>query len=309
MKVIVALHEFDAPTAPIELEPGLEIVELSEAEIAAALLFGGGLAGLRLNERSVSKVFGIRSSFESRLFIDAVPANESERETAVQQEAFERAQRVLRALRVFKVGRVSASGNFTYVVSWDGDVVAASGSLGPRFGWHPGEPYVLADEDVGRFREFWSAFDKVRARPAIQGALRRFGFAADRVLPDDEIVDLMIAAESLFLSNIGKRDRGEMRFRLSTRAASLLGTTLDDRLRIFKFMRGAYDARSAIVHGSAPSSDDLRNLDGERAPIHVVADDLERVLRDALQTAIRRLASGDGFPPSWEQSMFALPDT
>jgi hypothetical protein len=71
----------------------------------------------------------------------------------------------------------------------------------------------------------------------------------------------MIAAESLFLSEIGERDRGELRFRLSTRVASLIGDSLDERLRVWKFMRAAYDARSVIVHGGTPAADELRDLE------------------------------------------------
>jgi len=309
MNVIVALHEFHAPAVPIQLEPGLEIDELSEAEIASALALGAGRVGLMMDERSVSRVFGIRKSFESQLFIDGVPAVESEREMAVRREARQHAELVLLALRVFKAGRVGTSGSFEHSVSWGADIAPASGRFGSLFGWPAAEPYALADEEVMQFREFWFAFERVHAERAIAGALRRFGFAADRALPDDEIVDLMIAAESLFLSEMDEQYRGELRFRLSTRAGSLLGTTLEDRLRVFKFMRRAYDARSVVVHGGVPSEDNLRGLDSERSTVYAFADDLENVLRDALKMAIRLLASDQRFPPDWEELMFAVPGT
>jgi hypothetical protein len=307
--VIVALHEFDAPAVPIVLEEGLEIDELSEPEVAAALSLGAGQrAGLRLDERVVSKVFGIRTSIASRLFIDGVPQAEATPEMAVRTDARERAEFVLVALRLFKAGRVASAGSFEYATSWEGDVSPTSGTFLPSFGWHAGEPYVLAVEKVPRFREFWSMFNKAHARVVIAGALRRFNFAADRTLPDDEIVDLMVAAESLFLSKMDDKYRGELSFRLATRAASLLGTTLDQRLRMYEFMRRAYNARSVIVHGGTPRKKDLRGLNGERVPIHAFADDLEGALRDALKTAIRLLATGKPFPPDWEKLMFAGPE-
>lgn len=117
----------------------------------------------------------------------------------------------------------------------------------------------------------------------------------------------MIAAESLFLSEMDERYRGELRFRLSTRAASLLGKTLEERLRPFKFMRRAYDARSVIVHGSHPSKDELRGLDGESVTVSDFADALEGVVRATLHVAIDFLASGKRFPPPWEELMFAGP--
>src|SRR5204862_350365 len=42
LTVVVALSEFAAPSLPILLEPGLEIDELNEQEIAAGLMSGAG---------------------------------------------------------------------------------------------------------------------------------------------------------------------------------------------------------------------------------------------------------------------------
>jgi hypothetical protein len=147
--------------------------------------------------------------------------------------------------------------------------------------------------------------EKVHERPVVAGALRRFSFAADRALPDDKIVDLLIAAESLFFSDIRPPDRGEYRFRLSTRIALLLGETRDDRMQIAKFMRHAYDARSGVVHGGDPGKENLRALNGDRVSAAECASVLEELLRHALRVAISRLAGGGNFPPKWEELMFA----
>jgi Apea-like HEPN len=302
--VVVVLREFAAPSVPIVLKPGLVIDELNEEEIAAALMSGAGQGGLSLNERIVSTVFGIRSSCESRLFVDGVPPTEDQPEMDVRVDARQRAERVLLALRVFKAGRVGTSGSFEYTRSFDTPVSPVSWALGPFFGWHSGEPYVLTSEELPRFREFWSAFEEVHARPVISGALRRFSFAANRSLPDDEIVDLMIAAESLFLSETDEKFRGELRFRLATRAAFLLGTTPTERVQFFKFLGRAYDARSVIVHGGVLSHEGLRRLNGESGSVHEFADDLECVLRDALQRAIGLIMSDEPFPPDWVKLMF-----
>jgi len=109
----------------------------------------------------------------------------------------------------------------------------------------------------------------------IETALRRFGYAAERTLPEEEIVDLMIAAESLFLSDIGKRDRGELRHRLAMRAAALRGLTADERMQMSKVMRNAYDARSVIVHGGIPSENELRDLYGQPVLISHFTTELE----------------------------------
>ena len=117
----------------------------------------------------------------------------------------------------------------------------------------------------------------------------------------------MIAAESLFLSETSKRDRGEMRYRLATRAGALVGTSVEGRLGIWKFMRDAYDARSVIVHGGTPAENDLRGLDRQPRRLDLFADELDDVMRRALQRAITMVASGHTFPPAWEELIFASP--
>jgi hypothetical protein len=306
--LVLVLHEFDAPETPIVVEPNLEIDELSDDEIAAALRFGGGLGGLEVDERTVSVTFGIRRSFESQLFIDEIPPAEADKEQRIREEVEHRTQLLLQALRLFKAGRVTAAGSFQYVTSPLTGVAAVMGAIGPMFGWHSGQPYVLSPEELPAFLEFWAKFDKARTTKVIASALRRFSFAADRASPEDEIVDLMIAAESLFLSETSKRDRGEMRYRLATRAAALVGTSVEDRLRIWRFMRDAYDARSIIVHGGTPDEKDLLGLDRQPLRLDLFADELEEVMRRAVQLAITMVADGHRFPPeSWEELIFAGP--
>jgi hypothetical protein len=72
-------------------------------------------------------------------------------------------------------------------------------------------------------------------------------------------------------------------------------------------MRGAYDTRSVIVHGGTPDERELRNLNREPVRIDIFADELEGVIRRALQIAIRQVAAGERFPPDWEELMFGGP--
>jgi putative transposase len=82
-------------------------------------------------------------------------------------------------------------------------------------------------------------------------AVKRFSYASERDRPDDRLVDLMIAAESLFLcSEDDPANRGELRYRLALRAAFFIDSRDYSRREVFNHMRKAYDNRSAIVHGS-----------------------------------------------------------
>jgi len=96
--------------------------------------------------------------------------------------------------------------------------------------------------------DLWSALEKVHERPKLAGPLRRFSYALERTLPEDKLVDLMIGAESLFFSDIGPADRGEFRFRLSTRVALLVGETPDERRQIPTF---GHSTASACLPPSA----------------------------------------------------------
>jgi len=307
MAVIVALHEFRADALPLRLTTDLEIDLLRDEEIGAALQLGAGRHGLTPDERFVSPTYGIRGFFDSQLYVGGVPPEKSEQEMTVRTQARERAERVLLALRLFKPGRVGWSGAFECVVRSETELSPASGSFAPSFGWHAGDPYVLGAKDHEPFREFWLGLEKAHDHPTVVGALRRFTYAFDRTLPEDKIVDLLIAAESLFFNDIGPSDRGEFRFRLSIRVALLIGETVEERRQIGKFMRHSYDARSGIVHGGDPGEENLRALDGSRVSASECASALEDVLRRALRLAIVRLAEGDAFPPDWEALMFGDP--
>ena len=72
-------------------------------------------------------------------------------------------------------------------------------------------------------------------------------------------------------------------------------------------MRGAYDARSVIVHGGTPDERDLRDLDRQSLSLDGFADELEEVMRRALQVAVAMVAPGEDFPPAWEELIFAGP--
>ncbi len=64
---------------------------------------------------------------------------------------------------------------------------------------------------------------------------------------EDQIVDLVIVAEALFLSG---GDKQELRHRASLRAAKLLSRDGFNPHDVNRTMKEAYDVRSKIVHGT-----------------------------------------------------------
>lgn len=129
----------------------------------------------------------------------------------------------------------------------------------------------------------------MRRHRALSNALRRFRYAGDRERPDDRIVDLMIAAESVFLSDTGDpQSRGELRYRLALRSAFFIELPSWTRRQVFNVMSRAYDTRSEVVHGEEVNS---VTLQGEQVPLAAFADLVEEHLRTALRKAVK-IAAG-----------------
>lgn len=132
-----------------------------------------------------------------------------------------------------------------------------------------------ASTDKSEFPELFQALssETIKSHGAIGMALRRFRYASEREREEDRLVDLLIAAESLFLQDEGK----ELSYRLRQRVAFLLGTTLQDRLAISSDIKNAYDSRSKVVHGSGKN---------HKEPLSATVPKIEGYLRSSLQKAI-----------------------
>jgi hypothetical protein len=109
-------------------------------------------------------------------------------------------------------------------------------------------------------------------------ALRRLRNASERSRDDDRILDLMIAAEALFIPRGSGHD--ELRFRVSLHGAFSLESDMTERKRVYKILAGGYDFRSKVAHGDDPGS---VRVGGESFDIHRLLPELESIIRKALQ--------------------------
>ena len=101
----------------------------------------------------------------------------------------------------------------------------------------------------------------------------------------DQFVDLRMALEALFLRDFTNEQSQEMRFRLSLFGAWFLGQDFEDRRRIRKVLRDAYDKASGAVH-----TGNLAATDANRA----LLADAQRLCREGILKLLR-----DGPPPDW----------
>jgi hypothetical protein len=295
---VAPLPGFTVDVGSISLGPNFEIAKLKDTELTQCLgvsIYPGvDVAGTVFVSNN-----GLRQRFsEAKLFRSAT-AQESQAVSNASHTRTERFLQVLHALRLFKRGTISIPGIATFPEHWPW--------IGGVYGMHlehgniRNNSYHLADDEREHFIKLWGALNRPRIKPFLDTAIRRFGYAGERHRPEDRLVDLMISAESLFLSDTAEaKDRGELRFRLALRAAFF--TELDgfERKELFQFARNAYDARSAVVHGGLPENDVLKLPKKGKVTFREFVDFAEDFLRASLKKAVKTQPFKDRSLVDWD---------
>ena len=131
-------------------------------------------------------------------------------------------------------------------------------------------------------------------------AIRRFSQANERDNVEDEIIDLMISAEALFLSSSGSVS-GELQYRLSHRAAMYIEKEVKLQKYVFNFMQEAYKVRSKIVHGSEPKLPQKADK-SKYESLGDFCNDLDQYLR----ISIKKAMSSEGISKKidWDSIIF-----
>ncbi len=192
---------------------------------------------------------------------------------------------VLSALRLFKHTQIRTAGHATWTDSYWLKGGTSYRVLGQ---WPYGGKFELSEGEVPQFLELWRLLEEGAARFGF--SIHRFNLAFDRGLLADRIVDLVIAAEALFLGDLDEQYRGELRFRFALRAAKFIEHPNYGEHDIFRVMRRAYDARSAIVHGGSPKDTSLP--DNQSAKLPTFIDAIEELVRLGLRKALSMKEDG-----------------
>ena len=157
--------------------------------------------------------------------------------------------RVLLAMRLLKAGHVGAGRSYCIRPAFLPANLPGQTSIGETRS-RLGAIYNLCADDVPRLRSLYAVLLEFETNyqtgwKNVGVALRRFSdvFENDERRPDDQLIDAMIAIEAL----VGTDQ--EITHKLSSRVAGLLGGSDDDRLRIYRLIKGCYGVRSTLVHG------------------------------------------------------------
>ena len=140
----------------------------------------------------------------------------------------------------------------------DNTTSGAGVSSGFQKMFHPKE---LDSPALAQVKEWMNLLEQVpkELRATLRVVLDRLNASKRRGNTVDRAIELGVAMEALLLRFSGE-DRSELSFRLSTRAAWILGTSAESRRETYDLFRMLYDARSRAVHnGALPAK--LQNRD------------------------------------------------
>jgi Apea-like HEPN len=187
---------------------------------------------------------------------------------------------------------------------WNGRLTSfiSGGGVSIKFSLvHRLQSDIITPSRARLLRRNWSWLSGQTGNSNLTFAVRRLGYANERVRLEDHLLDTMIAAESLYLG--GGKDT-ELKFRLAVHAAvwaepAKLGAT---RQEIYEFMRKAYDARSKIAHGGEPRPSELKFKGNV-----IVLEEFCRILNDIVRMGLVKAISYTErnsitkFEPPWEK--------
>jgi hypothetical protein len=153
----------------------------------------------------------------------------------------------------------------------------------------------LGEPGAAQLKSIWAQLLCPRAPEELRLAARRFGYRRERHRPQDRLVDVLVAAESLYLTG----GTTELSYRLALNAARYCDPQALQmtRRQIFDLMKDAYGIRSSLVHGGSPKAGNLK-VRGDLARLDEVIAAIEDVVRQGLMQALDDATTGM-WPPDW----------
>ena len=110
---------------------------------------------------------------------------------------------------------------------------------------------------------------------------------------EDQMIDLCIVLESLYLSDIS--EKSELSFRLRLRAAWFLGEDKDDRKRLLAVLKKIYDYRSTIVHGGELKKRDV-TIDKKTIPMSELIADAQDLCQKSIVKILKKYSEDGKYP-------------
>ncbi|TGM87898.1 HEPN domain-containing protein [Leptospira licerasiae] len=246
LEEIIPLFGFKAEQNEIIIDVDLRIVKLEQSEISNLLDAGIPIALYTPQSNFAGEVFEY-SIVRKRKFRKVVgpqsPFTENEKEPKISW-----VNNIIYSMQLFKEGTIVPVAKVFRGKSifWSGYILSEHFSR-PIYD----STYILKTGEEARIVDHWQKLLNISQRIPnyLHIALSRYSQARVKKTYEDKIIDLMIAAEAIYLQSETDLN-GELSYRLSHRAALLLGKDKKEQKEIFTFFKKAYDVRSKVVHGS-----------------------------------------------------------
>ena len=304
-----------SPALPISLEPDVQLDNMSDREFAFSLSTGiirplfPGMDMIMPEQETrtclryhyaLAKVVGDRSLGNTR---SGAPA---ELESRLQEikSSFEECAALALPTPALTVGRFNIASDRTWYPMQGVSYGEFTTPRQARFG-----SVQINDEHTNDLLSIWQAVRTpglMQRQRGLALALRRLSYRAQRERAEDELLDIMIAAEALYLSDLrNEAYRGELRYRLAQRAALLVDPTVVNlgKREAFELMKSAYDARSAIAHGGVPDPRTIK-VGGQKVPLTELLAVTRKVITAGCRTALTTAVSRSAWPPDWDAMAF-----
>lgn len=249
----------------IDLIDGIKIKRISREDLeelkTAPLLFSPNL----------------RQLLSSRLI---VLVTQIPKEMRYSSQIDEKMRNIVLALRLFKSGYVHGSHVFHIHIPEKKSPVMSSLSYDeePR-AERIGCPYALNFDEIPEFKRLLEKVHTVdfSKRKSFALACKRFQRAYEDVDAEDQLIDLMIAFEALFLK--GQKAKSPSGQIIAVACSILLGKNEEEREEIRTALTKAYTIRNYIVHGAEYKFP----IDEEGFGFPSFVNDIEDYLREALK--------------------------
>lgn len=228
-------------------------------------------------------------------------------------DPYRAAQNLVAAMRLVMGGRPTFGGAFeTYDDPSDLMGSSTTAHVLPTVVGTTVDVSPLAAEQVRQVLETHLMLNSagVRGSKFLQVAIRRIGDCGTRLNLEDHLIDLVVCAEAIYLSDASSK--AALSHRASIRAAIFYEGSDRDAAR--RFIKSAYDVRSQVVHGGILVDKKLVNFAGKKCTLKDFVDDLDEFMRGAILRAVTIISQGGTLSwNDWESAMLiaapALPAT
>ncbi|MEZ0150396.1 MAG: hypothetical protein AB9Q19_13950 [Candidatus Reddybacter sp.] len=288
---ITPLCGFNSHLPDISLDENISIVKLSEEEVIEILRLGINLGTSMGNTDFVHGLhqYALKIKYNLKKIIGDRDRDTDEIEDNVYFNGTYETS-IIDALRIYKEGKLYPI--TTIRRSKNPLSIGTSFSFETPVKHFMNNKFVLTKEESEEFKDFWAARKQTKLpdKNFLSVGIRRFSQSNERNNIEDRIIDLMIAAESIFLSS-GGSFQGELKYRLSHRAAMFIEEDTEKQRYVFGFMQKAYDVRSAIVHGSTPKLP--KKIDETEYTLEEFCDDIEKYLRISIKKTMTQVIKSE----------------